>query len=69
MEKEGLEESVIVRISRRDKDGIRRVSSRLSLSQSEIMRRALRLGLGELDDAKLPGAMMQLRKPSGAHGS
>jgi hypothetical protein len=67
MKKDSLEESVIVRISREDKEGIRRVSSHLALSQSEIMRRAIRLGLGALSSVDLPGAAVRLGKTGGEH--
>jgi hypothetical protein len=68
MEKSTLDEKIEIRISREDGAAIRRVSSRLALSQAEITRRAIRLGLGELGNADLPGAAVKFEAPSGAHG-
>lgn len=42
---------------KQDDERLRRVADRLSLSRSEIARRAMRLGIGQLEDAKLPGGL------------
>ena len=47
---------------------LREVSERLSLSRSEIARRALRLGMAQLEEVKLPGGSLREQKAGASRG-
>ena len=62
MDKRSPDEVIAFRASREDREAIRQVSDRLGLNQSEVSRRAVRLGLPILDaKSTLPGSSVQLR--------
>ena len=69
MKKPALEEKIEVRISAGDCAAIRQVSAQLALPQSEITRRAIRIGLGELRGSSLPGSSAKFENRESAHGS
>lgn len=56
MREKRFETGLNIRLHRADRDELERVSERLGLEESEVARRALRLGLRTLNDITLPGS-------------
>ena len=60
MEKRAAKELTTFRIERKDKKFLLKVASRLGLNESEISRRAMRLGLKVLNESELPGSKIEV---------
>lgn len=55
-------DSVTIRLPAGDLSELRRISTSLALDQAEVCRRAVRIGLGELREVRLPGGSDQTRE-------
>jgi hypothetical protein len=63
MENHTFKEVLVFRVAREDRRALQKAALHLDLKESEIGRRALRLGLQALEGSELPGA--KIKKESG----